>query len=140
MKKFKSSAVAALLILSMAGSSAISTAASNAEHTDFSQTSIGIEPFSSAIVSGVNYSLTKTSATVTVSLVGVRSGNIRAVVQRLNNGTWVDHAVIADNNFPASVQVVRTKSHSLASGTYRIRVTVTSSGYTFTGNSSSYVV
>jgi type V secretory pathway adhesin AidA len=140
----KSTATAVIIIAMIAGGAVNASAANNTSATtqgglvDASAANIGIEPFTSPIVQSVVYSITRTSSSVTVTLTGIRSGRITAVVQRWNGSSWVDHAVIADDTFPMSVQVFRTRAIALSSGWYRIRLTVVASGHTF-NDASSYV-
>jgi hypothetical protein len=141
MKRITKTTVTAAIILAMIGGGALAASAeSKSDFVGMSAASIGIEPFSSAIVSRVSYSITRTSSSVNITLNGIHSGRVRAVVQRLNAGIWTDHAVIADDNFPASIQVVRSRAIALTSGTYRIRLTVTASGHIFNDISNSVVI
>jgi|GEM_PF-2809579 len=136
MKKFFK-IVTLLCVITAMGLGSVSTSlaySASALDKDFPPSSslVEIMPFASPVITGISYSITSSSVWALTMLNKSYSGTVTVIIQKQNGSSWGTHTTICSSDSFSGSSIYKAGSYSLESGTYRISVTVTTGGSSYT--------
>lgn len=136
--------IALLTLICVMATGTIGTVSASAESATLYMPSTvlveGITPFASPVISSINYSIKSINSWVTISLNQTYSGTAKIIIQKKNGSSWDNHTTICSNDSFSGTSIYKTNSSSLEASTYRIAITVTISGVSYTSETGSVTI